>query len=272
MKFPNFCRVWCFLTMLAGFVYADPSITNVAAGQRYGTRLVDITYDLVSPNGPSTISVEVSDNGGVTYLVPATSFSGHVGAGVTTGVGRKITWNAGIDRPGQLSTNMRFRVTANDGYPSDSSYDPSTLEYINRSLANGDPVTATARVQLDLFVRECKRLGFWNTMVYVPCRLGFGALNTLGGSPKRTNAKFVRAGTTGMTTAGVKFNQGSWYVNHVETPFNWNPDDEPVFVGVLGYVETGPEFTPYYAFLRQSTGSHLRRAFSFTWTTMILKP
>ena len=255
MKFPNFCRVWLFLTVLARLSYADPSITNVTAGQRYGTRLVDITYDLVSPNGPSTIAVEVSDNGGVSYLVPATSFSGHVGAGITTGVARKITWNAGIDRPGQLSPNVRFRVSANDGYPSDASYDPSTLEFINRSLSNGDPVTAGARVQLDLFVRECKRLGFWNTMDYVPCRLGYGALNTLGGSPKRTNAKFVRTGTTSMTTAGVKFNQGSWYVNHVETPFNWNPDDEPVFVGVLGYVETGPDYVPYYAFLRQSTGS-----------------
>ena len=258
MKFPHFQVLFIWLSLFVRLSLADPSLTNVVASQRSGTKLVDIYYDLLSPNGPCVITVEVSDNGGTTYLVPASTFSGHVGASITTGVGRKITWNAGLDHPGQLSTNMRFRVCANDGYPSDSSYDSSTFEFINRSLANGDAVFATARVQLDLFVRECKRLGFWNAMVYVPCRQGYGALNTLGGAPQRTNAKFQRAGTTNLTVQGVKFNQGNFYVNHLQTPFNWPVADEPVFVGVLGYAETGADTytTSYYA-LRYDGGGYL---------------
>jgi len=94
---------------------ADPTVSNVRASQRPGTQLVDITYDLLYPDSSSlTVSVAVFDNGGASYAVPVTAFSGALGAGITPGNGKKITWDAGADWPGKFSSNMQFRVTAND--------------------------------------------------------------------------------------------------------------------------------------------------------------
>ncbi len=65
---------------------AGPTISNIRSGQRPGTELVDIDYDLADPGSATlTISVAVSDNGGASYTLPAKSFAGAVGAGVTPG-------------------------------------------------------------------------------------------------------------------------------------------------------------------------------------------
>ena len=94
---------------------ADPVVSNVRASQRPGTQLVDITYALVDPDSSSlTVSVAVSDNGGSTYAVPVTTFSGALGAGIPPGNNKRITWDAGTDWPGKFSSNMRFRITADD--------------------------------------------------------------------------------------------------------------------------------------------------------------
>jgi hypothetical protein len=234
---------------------ADPTISNVRASQRAGTRLVDIYYDVVSPLGPVAVTVEVSADGGATYLIPAASMAGDVGAGVAAGVDKHVVWNAGIDRPGRLSPAMRFRVCVDDGLPPDSSFDVDALAYFNRSLINGDIVTPTARLQLDLFIRECKRVGYWGQMVYVPCRHGYGALNTLGGAPQRTNAKFIRQGVTTQTARGVEFIPGDFYQNRVQLPFDWPVAQEPLFVGVLGFAGSGPALVPYGSFLRWNYGT-----------------
>ena len=92
-----------------------PTIAGVRAGQRPGTQLVDITYDLADADSPTlTVSIAVSTNGGASYTLPATSFTGALGAGVTPGFNKRITWNAGVDWPNQFSANVRFRVTASD--------------------------------------------------------------------------------------------------------------------------------------------------------------
>jgi formylglycine-generating enzyme required for sulfatase activity len=95
---------------------ADPAVSNVRASQRPGTKLVDIYYDLADPDSSTlSVSVAVSTNGGSSYTLPASSFSGTgFGPGVTRGSNKKITWDAGADWNGQLSANVRFRVTASD--------------------------------------------------------------------------------------------------------------------------------------------------------------
>ena len=75
-----------------------PEITNVVASQREGTKLVDITYDAADADGDLLkIRVEISDNDGVRYSVPAFSFTGDIGEGVEPGVGKHIVWDAGTD-------------------------------------------------------------------------------------------------------------------------------------------------------------------------------
>ncbi len=92
-----------------------PVVSNVRASQRLGTQLVDIFYDVADAESNNlTIAVVVSDTGGATYAVPATSFSGDVGGNIAPGANKKIVWDAGKDWPNKFSANMRFRVTANN--------------------------------------------------------------------------------------------------------------------------------------------------------------
>lgn len=98
---------------------ADPVVSNVRAAQRAGTKLVDVYYDLSGADGPATVSVAVSDNGGSSYAVPATSLSGAVGGGVANGTNKHVVWNAGADWNGQFSQALKFRITAStvpDGF------------------------------------------------------------------------------------------------------------------------------------------------------------
>jgi len=94
---------------------AGPTVSNVRSAQRPGTQLVDVDYDLADPDSPIlTVSVAVSTNGGASYTLPATSFTGALGVSVTPGANKRITWNAGQDWPNKFSANVRFSVTASD--------------------------------------------------------------------------------------------------------------------------------------------------------------
>ena len=89
------------------------SVGNVQAGQRPGTKLVDITYNLSDPRGLGlTVAVQVSTNAGRTFDLPATTFTPGNGAVVRSGNSREIVWNAGVDWNRQLSTQLVFRVSA----------------------------------------------------------------------------------------------------------------------------------------------------------------
>jgi formylglycine-generating enzyme required for sulfatase activity len=94
---------------------ADPVVSKVRVAQRPGTHKVDIRYDVADADGDALwIKVEVSDDGGTTYAVPAAGFSGDNGFGIKPGSGKHIVWDAGVDWGGKYSVNMRFRVTADD--------------------------------------------------------------------------------------------------------------------------------------------------------------
>jgi len=97
-----------------------PVVSNVHAEQRPGTKLVDITYDVEDPDGDLlTISVEISDDGGKTFTVPAKTFSGDIGPGIAPGKNKHIVWDAGKDVPGVFGMNYRAKVIASDGKPGD---------------------------------------------------------------------------------------------------------------------------------------------------------
>ena len=99
---------------------APPEISNVVASQRDGTKLVDIYYDAADPDGDTlTVRVEVSDNDGARYSVPAFTLSGDIGEGVVPGPSKHIVWDAGADWDGEYSDLMRVMVFAVDaqGYP-----------------------------------------------------------------------------------------------------------------------------------------------------------
>ena len=94
-----------------------PEVTNVTAAQRTdGSNKVDIGYDLTDAEGnPCRVWVFVSRNGGATWNVPATSFTGDYGEGITPGTGKAVVWDAGTDLPETYGENFKVRVYADDG-------------------------------------------------------------------------------------------------------------------------------------------------------------
>lgn len=95
--------------------YTAPVVSNLTASQREGTKLVDISYDVTAVTPTVTTSLRISSDSGATFEVPAVTLTGDIGADVTIGTGKTITWDAGSDWDEQFSETMRFEVTADDG-------------------------------------------------------------------------------------------------------------------------------------------------------------
>ncbi len=111
------CLVALAALVAAATAEAAPVVSNVAASQRAGTRLVDITYDLAVSNFPTvTVSLEISSDGGITWTVPAQTVTGDAGIGVAPGAGKEMVWNAGADWAANYSEQVRFRVVADAGF------------------------------------------------------------------------------------------------------------------------------------------------------------
>jgi formylglycine-generating enzyme required for sulfatase activity len=104
---------------------AQPSVSNVRAAQRAGSNLVDIYYDLGGQAQSTSVSLEISSDGGATHTVPAASLTGHVGSSVAAGSNRKITWNAGADWANQFSSAMRVKISATGGAPTNMALIPA---------------------------------------------------------------------------------------------------------------------------------------------------
>ncbi len=109
--------------VLAAFIAAPaalaraPTVSNVVftQGPYGGNTQVDITYDLDAPNGPCTITVSLSKNGGADgFIHRVTSVAGDI-AGVITGTNRQIAWNIAADYPKGIIPQACIRVTADDG-------------------------------------------------------------------------------------------------------------------------------------------------------------
>ena len=96
---------------LAANANTPPAITNVRASQREGTKLVDIYYDAADADGDLLkVRIEISDNDGAKYSVPAFSLTGDIGEGIAPGSGKHIVWDAGTDWDGEYSDQMRVKV------------------------------------------------------------------------------------------------------------------------------------------------------------------
>ncbi len=105
-----------FLILLSPVLTMAQAVVNhVRAAQRTGTKLVDIHYSL---SASASVSVAVSDDGGNTYVVPASSFSGDAGVLVTSGTNKHIVWDAEADWNDRTSATMKFRITATGVLPS----------------------------------------------------------------------------------------------------------------------------------------------------------
>ena len=123
MKLRSKMRVWvsvvaCLLAAGTAWANTAPVVTQVTAVPTGDSRLVRIHYDLDDADGDlCRVWLEISDDGGTTWTVPANTVTGDVGPGVRPGTNRAIVWNAEVDIPGQ-SGNFKTRVYADDGHGS----------------------------------------------------------------------------------------------------------------------------------------------------------
>ena len=60
--------------------------------------------------------METSSDGGLTWNVLTPTTTGSIGASVTSGAGKLITWNAGVDYNDQEKSQMRIRLTGIDSF------------------------------------------------------------------------------------------------------------------------------------------------------------
>jgi hypothetical protein len=113
-----FFSVVILISALSSQVLANsaPVVSNVTAAQRSDdSKLVDIHYDLADADGDNcTVWVVVSDNNGVSWRVPARTFTGDIGASIAPGLSKLIVWDAGADMPGKVG-DFKVRVYADDG-------------------------------------------------------------------------------------------------------------------------------------------------------------
>ncbi len=106
---------WLMVASAWQVLAVDPTVSNLQAKQRAGSRLVDITYDVVDPDSPTlTVYLKVSADGGATWKGPVELVSGDVGRGIVPRAGKSLVWNAGKEMPNQFGVKYRYRIGASD--------------------------------------------------------------------------------------------------------------------------------------------------------------
>ncbi len=162
---PNYTRMNALL-LLASMVLlalpvvaAPPVVSTVRAAQLAGTKNIEVLYDVSDADGDLlTIAMQVSGDAGLTYTIPATALSGHVGAGVASGANRRIIWNAGADWNGQLVSTAKVRITAFDGTtpppPPGMVYIPAGPFQMGDADGERPDASFTHQVQVDAFFME----------------------------------------------------------------------------------------------------------------------
>jgi len=100
----NSSIIWHWITTVT-----DLWTKNVAASQRVGTKLVDVSYDVHSTE-TSRVAVSLSVDDGA---VGSGSVSGDVGTDVSTGAGKLLVWDAGADWDGNVDS-LSFEILGED--------------------------------------------------------------------------------------------------------------------------------------------------------------
>ena len=92
-----------------------PEIRNIRAQQRFGTRLIDITFDLRDPDEePLSIKLTASEDDGDSYSITPRTLSGDVGEGIHPGERKRIVWDVGVDLQGVKNPRLKVRLIVSD--------------------------------------------------------------------------------------------------------------------------------------------------------------
>lgn len=92
---------------------ASPTVDNIVSVQRAGTKLVDIYYDSHDPHGDNvdiSVVVKVDDT-----PITTENFHGDIGKNLRPGTDKHIIWDAGSDWNKEISSQVTFEITVDDG-------------------------------------------------------------------------------------------------------------------------------------------------------------
>lgn len=118
-------------------IQAQPIVSNVTFNQQPasggGTEVV-VDYDVTNTTDSLTVSLLLSQDGGTTFDLQATSVSGDVGPSVSAGTNKSITWDIAADLSGAEIPSAVLRVVAQEGVP-------VPLTITGSPIANGEQST-----------------------------------------------------------------------------------------------------------------------------------
>lgn len=114
--------VRCIATLLTAFATTQTFVTPRGEAQnvRFELReegIVHIEYDLIASDARAVffVRVEISEDGGTTFVGRPLNVTGDVGDGVRGGTGKRIVWTSGKDVERVQVDRIRFRIVATGG-------------------------------------------------------------------------------------------------------------------------------------------------------------
>ena len=115
--------VFMFITILLMANHA-PRVEDITFSQRDdGSYFVDIYFNLIDQDDDFLeVTIFASNNQGVSWNFPMTTYSGDVGENITTGSNKHIEWDFSADYPDAYFQDIRFKIIVTDG-----NYDPSEV-------------------------------------------------------------------------------------------------------------------------------------------------
>ncbi len=115
--------VWMLLLLVTGVLTAQnhkPAVTNVDLKERTdGSMLVDVYYDVNDSDGNAmTVTMLASSDSGSTWNLTCNNITGAIGSGITSGTGKHIVWDFGVEHPNFYSNKVIVEISADDGITS----------------------------------------------------------------------------------------------------------------------------------------------------------
>jgi hypothetical protein len=106
--------VGILICLFNGIMAQLPVVENVHFNQRTdGSLLVDIYYDVTTAGGlPLEVTVESSDDNGLSWDLPCSSLTGDVGEYIHEGTDKHVIWDFYNDNPNRSSSDFKVRVIA----------------------------------------------------------------------------------------------------------------------------------------------------------------
>jgi len=157
---PNLLKksVMVFLTLLAGLSLgtsraADPVVSNVVMEQLTdGSGLVHINYNVSDADGDTLfISLQLSDDDGLTFNFPVLHTGGDIGPGILPGTGKTIVWDAGAIQVPLVIETIQAKVFASDSGTDFTAHSPGLVAVYDGSGPDwSDPAVIEKFARVDL--------------------------------------------------------------------------------------------------------------------------